>query len=348
MLTRDRLLFWILLFTTSLLVALSFAIAFPLVSALTWAAVLAILVRRFHIRIEASVRNRSIAALISVVLVAVVIVAPLVFVSIDAVQEIRSGVKAIQSAVQSGALSDTLDRHSTLVHAYNWLNDRVDLVSVGTDIAKFFQSQVAVLAGKTVGTIVQGFISLFALFFFLRDRRLIFSAIRSHVPLSDSEALLLSRRIATIVRATVFGRMLTALIQGALGGLMFWILGIPATLLWGVIMSVLSMIPAVGAVFIWAPASLWLALSGHWVKAIILAAWGSAVVGTIDNVVYPLFVGRDVKIHTLLLFVALLGGVILFGTTGLVLGPVVMEMTLTLIEILRERMRQPGPLDQAS
>jgi predicted PurR-regulated permease PerM len=142
--------------------------------------------------------------------------------------------------------------------------------------------------------------------------------------------------------------MLTALIQGTLGGLMFWILGIPATLLWGVIMSVLSMIPAVGAVFIWAPASLWLALSGHWVKAIILAAWGSAVVGTIDNVVYPLFVGRDVKIHTLLLFVALLGGVILFGTTGLVLGPVVMEMTLTLIEILRERMRQPGPLDQAS
>jgi predicted PurR-regulated permease PerM len=168
------------------------------------------------------------------------------------------------------------------------------------------------------------------------------------LPLHDPEIRLLLVRLKNMIRATVFGRMVTALIQGALGGLMFWILGIEAALLWSVTMAVLSMIPAVGSIFIWAPAAAWLAISGHWIKAIILALWGSCIVGTIDNIVYPLLVGRDVKIHTLLLFIALFGGVLLFGVTGLVWGPVLVATGLTLIEILRERTRASEPVEKQS
>lgn len=347
-LKRDRLLAWILLLGTAVVLALCIAIALPFVAPLTWAAVIAILARRMHGWMERHLSNRSLAALVSVAIVALLIIIPIVWISIQISQEVGDGIKHIQRAVKSGAFDEQLHRHPTLVRAYDWLNERVDLPAAGMQVANALRGQVAGLVSGTVRTIVQGFICLFALFFFFRDRGEILKAIRARSPLKNSEITLLLLRLKNMIRATVFGRMLTAMIQGALGGLMFWILGIEAALLWGVAMAVLSTIPAVGSVFIWAPAAVWLAISGHWVKAIILAAWGSAIIGTIDNILYPLFVGRDVKIHTLLLFVALLGGVLFFGATGLVLGPVLVEAGFTLIEILRERTQAGQPVEQQS
>jgi predicted PurR-regulated permease PerM len=110
-------------------------------------------------------------------------------------------------------------------------------------------------------------------------------------------------------------------------------------------MAVLSLVPTFGSFLIWGPAAVWLIISGSWVKAIVLIAWGAGVVGTIDNFLYPFLVGRDVRIHSLLLFFALLGGVLLFGASGLVLGPVIIQAGLTLIEIWRERTRVASPIE---
>lgn len=344
---HDRLSFSILLAATAITVALCIAIALPFVPPLTWAVVLAILGWPMHIRIRAGVRNRNLAALISVLLVATIILAPVTWISFQASEEISGGVKQIEASVSSGAWQAALDRHPKLIHAYQWLNERVDLASAGFNVASSLRGQVGQLIGRSVRTIVEAFISLFMLFFFFRDRTEIVRAIRLRLPLSEPEIALLLGRLRNMIRATVFGRMVTSTVQGTLGGLMFWILGIEAALLWTVVMAALSMIPAVGAIFIWAPAAAWLAISGHWVKAIILVAWGSAVIGTIDNILYPLLVGRDVRVHTLLLFIALLGGAILFGPTGLVLGPVLMETALSLIEIVRARTR-PGESVEAT
>jgi predicted PurR-regulated permease PerM len=346
MITRNQLRSWTLLLGTAIFVALSIALALPFVPALTWAVVFAILARRMHFWMEQRIANRNLAALVSVVIVAIVILGPLVWISIHISQEATDGVKKIQADVKSGAFDAAMQKHPKLVRGYSWLNERVDLASAGVNVAKALQGTVAHLLSKTVQAIAQGFICLFALFFFLRDRDEIVQAMRARLPLSKAEIGLLSGRLNNMIRATVFGRMVTGMVQGALGGVMFWILGIEAALVWGAVMAVLSMIPAVGSAFIWGPAAAWLAISGHWVKTIILVAWGSAIVGTIDNILYPLLVGRDVKIHTLLLFIALLGGVLLFGPTGLVLGPVLMEVSLSLIEILRERTRGGQPLER--
>ena len=347
-LTRERILAWTLLLGTAIVLVLCIGIALPFFPALTWAVVLAIAARRMHVWIEHHIGNRSVAALISVVIVAMVIIGPIVWISFQISQEVRNGVEHIQAAAKSGALEANLHRHPALVGAYSWLNERFDLAGAGMQVLNALRGQIASLISGTIGAIVQGVICLFALFFFLRDRSEILKAVRMRLPLNDSEIGLLLVRLKNMIRATVFGRMLTALIQGALGGLMFWILGIQAALLWGATMAVLSTIPAVGSTFIWAPAAAWLAISGHWVKAIILVGWGSCIVGTIDNIVYPLLVGHDVKIHTLLLFVALLGGVLLFGITGLVWGPVLVATGLTLIEILRERTRASEPIERQS
>jgi predicted PurR-regulated permease PerM len=173
------------------------------------------------------------------------------------------------------------------------------------------------LLGGTIRTAVQVAVALFALFFFFRDRDQVLNGLKSVMPLSDEETTRLFGSVASMVRATIYGNVFTSVIQGALGGLMFWVLGIPAALLWAVGMFLLSLVPNLGSFLIWGPAAAWLAISGQWVRAMILVGWGVAVVGSIDNILYPILVGREVRIHTLLLFVSLAGGVLLFGASGL-------------------------------
>ena len=131
-------------------------------------------------------------------------------------------------------------------------------------------------------------------------------------------------------------------IQGTLGFLIFWILGLPSPLLWGVVMFFLSMIPMAGAFLVWVPAAIYLALIGAYVKALILVVWGLVVIGSIDNFLSPRLVGRRARLHELLIFFSVLGGLEVFGILGLVLGPVVVAITLALIEMVRQSFKPPS------
>jgi predicted PurR-regulated permease PerM len=185
--------------------------------------------------------------------------------------------------------------------------------------------------------VMQIAITLFALFFFFRDRREIMNGLRSLVPLSNREATEVFRRIRGMIRASILGTVVVAFVQGSLGGLMFWFLGLPAPVLWALVMSVLAMIPTLGAPVVWVPAAAFLAAQGSWGKAIILVAWGMLAVGLIDNLLYPMLVGKEMQLHTLVVFLAVIGGLFLLGASGIVLGPVVLAITLALIDILRRR-----------
>lgn len=145
-------------------------------------------------------------------------------------------------------------------------------------------------------------------------------------------------RIDDTIHATVYGTLAVSAMQGLLGGLMFWWLGIGAPLLWGLVMALLAIVPMLGAFIVWVPAAIFLALEGSWGKALILTAWGVLVVGTIDNLMRPILVGNRLKLHTVLAFMSVVGGLILFGPAGLILGPVTLSVTLLLLEIWRSRM----------
>ena len=145
------------------------------------------------------------------------------------------------------------------------------------------------------------------------------------------------RRVGDTIYATIYGTLAVSAVQGLLGGLMFWWLGLPAPLLWGVVMALLAVLPVLGAFVIWIPAALFLALEGSWGKALILTAWGGVVVGTIDNLLRPILVGKRLKLHTVLAFVSVVGGLILFGPAGLILGPVVLTVAAVLLGIWRSR-----------
>ena len=187
---------------------------------------------------------------------------------------------------------------------------------------------------------VQLLIAFFVLFYFFCDRRQILDYLRRLSPLPAQQTEDMFHRIADVLYATVYGTLTVALIQGVLGGLMFWWLELPAPVLWGAVMALLSIIPVFGAFMIWVPAAIYLALEGDWTKALILTAWGSIVIGLIDNLLYPLLVGERSRMHTVAIFIAIMGGLVAFGAAGLIVRPVVLAITLALLQVWRQHTDQ--------
>ena len=199
-----------------------------------------------------------------------------------------------------------------------------------------------VVVGGAVGAIVQMLLVVFTLFYFFRDGDRIVKAAYQMVPLQRAQLQDIITRTKEVIGATVYGVLAISAIQGVLGTFIFWALGLPSALLWGVVMFFLSMIPMAGAFLVWVPAAIYLALTGAFVQAGILVGWGILVIGSIDNVLSPRLVGRRARLHELLIFFAVLGGLQVFGVLGLILGPVVVAMTLALIEMAREAGRPPA------
>jgi predicted PurR-regulated permease PerM len=155
--------------------------------------------------------------------------------------------------------------------------------------------------------------------------------------LHEDESTELLNRIGDTIYATALGRFAVAAIQGVLAGLAFWVLGVPGIVLWAFTTAVLAMIPAFGAFLVWGPIAIYLGLSGHWGKAALLAIWGGLIVSTIDNFLYPILVGTRLRSHTATILISILGGIALFGITGVILGPVVFSVTATLLDFWRDR-----------
>ena len=162
------------------------------------------------------------------------------------------------------------------------------------------------------------------------------------VPLEYEQSHDIVLRTREVIGATIYGVLAISAIQGVLGFLIFFLLGLPSPLLWGVVMFLMSMIPMAGAFVVWVPAALYLLLTGSYVKAILLAVWGVLVIGSIDNFLSPRLVGRRARLHELLIFFSVLGGLQVFGVLGLVLGPVLAAITLALIEVVRQANRPPS------
>lgn len=201
----------------------------------------------------------------------------------------------------------------------------------------------AFLIGQgTLDAVLQFFVMLYLLFFLLRDGRALADSAARSLPLAPQHTRRLLDQFATVVRATVKGNVVVALVQGALGWLAFWFLDISAALLWGAVMALLSLLPAVGAALVWAPVALYLATTGSLWSGIGLALWGVLVIGLVDNVLRPVLVGKETRLPDWLVLVATLGGLAVFGPSGFVIGPVIAALFISAWEILtEERTGQP-------
>ena len=333
-LTRRRTSALSLMVATLLVFYLCWKIAQPFVPALAWALALAILGAGLHRWLLRHLHHPAASAGVATAVLIFFIAAPVIALSPVLASKAREGWDNMRSTPVQERVHKALKGNETLAPIADVVAQHVPSAD---DLAKQITPRLSRLAAGSVWAGVELLVAFFALFYLLRDREQALAFLRSLLPLSRAETDRLFRRVCEVVRASVLGTLLVAAVQGLLGGLMFWWLDLPAPLLWGVMMFLLSILPLLGAAIVWVPAAVFLAMEGNWDKALILALWGSVVIALIDNLLYPLFVGNRLRLHTLLVFIAILGGLLLFGTVGLILGPMILALSLAIIDIWRER-----------
>ncbi|HLJ73200.1 MAG TPA: AI-2E family transporter [Thermoanaerobaculia bacterium] len=322
----------ILLVITAVVIYLCWTMVAPFVSVLTWALALALVLNPLRQRLRRRLSNWATALLLVcfVILVGALLTA---FVSHRLVHEAAKAQESIRPFLQPSFWEHFLQSQPWLGIFWRWIEPRIDIAQIGQQISAAAASRVAPAVGRSAMMISRAAMSLFVLFFFVRDQEALVDAVRRLLPLTADEIDLAWNRVSSAMRASVYGRVLIGIVQGALGGVMFYALGLPAPLFWTVVMAVLSMLPVVGAFVVWVPAAGFLLLTGHWIQALILAVYGVGIIHTADNILYPVLIGPRMGLHPLLLFIAFIGGLIAFGAAGLILGPAIVAFALALSEI---------------
>ncbi|HEV2665640.1 MAG TPA: AI-2E family transporter [Blastocatellia bacterium] len=319
----------------------------PFVNVLAWASVLVVLFYPIHQRLVALTRRPGWSALLSTVIVIAVIVLPLTLLTLVVAKEVGDVAKNVQ-----GFFRALFDPSSPVVgRIMGWLGRYVDashldlqgyllerLENIGGAIA----GRTLGLLGGVLGAIFQVFFTIFTMYYLFRDGDRIYDAMIGAIPLNEAETRQIFNRTHEVIHASVYGVIMIAMVQGTLGGLAFAALGLPSPVAWGVAMFFLSMVPLVGSSVIWGPTAIYLAMSGHWGKALALALWGALVIGTIDNFLRPKLVGERAGLHELLIFFSVLGGLQIWGPLGLVLGPVMIAITLALFDIFKRLSLSPA------
>ncbi len=333
----ERVKFVALLALSTITLYLIYLVFLPFSSAIIWAVALAIISDPIYRAIQRRIGNANAAAAIAVLVVLLLIVLPLLFLGQQVAQEAAGAVDAARSPEARAQLMDKLQALPGAHRLMDYLQQRGDLREQANNVAARAGSMLPALFSSSLQGITQLFIALFALFFLLRDKAFFLNALRALIPISVSETGDVFARIKATIEASVRGRIVIAVIQGALGTIIFWILGLNGALLWGAVMAIFATIPILGAFIVWVPAALFLLVTGHAIKALILSLWGAFVIGLADNLLYPLLVGKNLQMHTLLIFFSVLGGVSAFGVVGLVLGPVVVALAQALIGIWGHR-----------
>lgn len=209
-------------------------------------------------------------------------------------------------------------------------------VSVGQAVA----SQLLSVGQQTVRFTLLLAVTLYVLFFFVRDGDRLVEVVVRALPLGDPRERRLLTKFAAVTRATVKGTFVIAAVQGTIGGIAFAVLGLGSPVLWGAVMALFSLLPAVGGAIVWIPAALYLLATGAWVKALILAGIGAGIMGTVDNALRPVLVGRDAGMPDYMILLSTLGGLATFGFSGLVIGPVVAGLFLTVWTLFTEEFGQ--------
>lgn len=305
----------------------------PYFSAIFWGAILAIIFMPLHKRLLLRMpRHRNSAALLSLAACILIVILPLSLITGSLVQEGANLYKRITTGELNIAQSTEQVINALPPFAHRWLSEfgifdldslRQKLSAGMLQASQYLATQAFNVGQNTFEFLISLGIMLYLLFFLFRDGTQLAQRSRQLIPLSDAHQQHLIRKFATVVRATVKGNIVVAAAQGALGGLIFWILGIQGPLLWGVLMAFLSLLPAVGAALIWFPVAIYFLVSGETWSGTILILYGVLVIGLVDNILRPLLVGKDTKLPDYVVLISTIGGLSMFGLNGFVIGPLI-------------------------
>lgn len=303
----------------------------PFFAPIFWACALAIIYYPWHMRLLARMPSRpNTAAMISLSICVLVIILPVVLIVVQVVSQAAE----TYSHIEKGAFDpgQYLERINSLfpqaqpffkklgLDINNLKKTAMDAAMVG---GKFAAEHALNIGQNAAGLLLDFSLMLYLSFFMLRDGNQLLELLVRALPLGDARERQLFALFGEVTRATVKGNLVVALVQGALGGAILFVLGMPGVLLWAVLMAFASLIPAVGPALIWVPIALYWVATGQYWQAGVLAGFGVLVIGMVDNVLRPILVGRDTKMPDYIVLLSTLGGIALFGINGVVVGPLV-------------------------
>lgn len=320
----------------------------PFFSAIVGAIILAVVTRTPYDWLASKIRNPSLCAAVALILVTLAVIIPTYFLAQEIGKQAFATISAFRAGAHQEKITGFIANRPELASRIEDFTSSIDVNNVARTAAAYVGGNIARVLGNSVRIITELIVMLFLLFFLFRDRTIALVSLRALIPLHDDETDELLARLADTILATALGRLTIAAVQGVLAGLAFWVLGVPGIILWAFTLSACAMIPAFGSFLVWGPVAIYLGLSGHWGKAALLAIWGSLIVSTIDNILYPILVGSHLRAHTVTILLSVLGGAALFGPIGIVLGPVLFTLASTLLEIWHARTRQNPPVPLAS
>lgn len=323
--------------------ALFVAVCWPFLKPLLLGALLASLCRPLFgwiLRVVGG--RRSLASILTLLVLFVIVAGPLsAFVGVVVAQALNVSEHAIPWVQQHVGSANGFNAHDWIVQRFPavapHVPDQAQILEGVGRAAKaagtFLVAGATQFTAGTAGFLLDLFVMIYAMFFFFRDGRKMLQKFFYYMPLAHEDEELLLERLTSVTRATIKGTLVIGLIQGALAGVAFWFAGIDGAAFWGTVMVVLSIVPGIGAAIVWVPAVIYLYIAGQPLAGTLLLLWCAAVVGTIDNVLRPILVGKDAKMPDLMILIGTLGGLFLFGPIGFIVGPIVCGLFLTVWEI---------------
>jgi len=312
------------------------AIMVPFFGAIFWAIAIAIIFTPMQKYLLKHLKRPNLAALITLMTVSLLVIIPFLLIASAFLQE---GFNLYQR-LQGGEINFAT-YFEKLQSAFPSLQQNLERIGIDIDnvkakigeitivASKFLAQQAIIVSQGTMSLLLQLGIFLYVAFFLLRDSKKLIFHLHKAIPLGDAREKLFFNKFSEVTRATIKGSLLVAIVQGFLGGFIFWILGLNAALLWGVIMILLSLVPMIGAGLVWLPVVIYFFAVGNFVSASILLAFGIFVIGLVDNILRPILVGRDTKLPDYIVLLSTLGGFSLFGMNGFVIGPLIAALFMT-------------------
>ncbi len=336
------------------IVTLAFGkVLLPFWGAVFWGVIIAILSAPLQrVLVRRMRQRRTWAALTTLAILLLVVTPPLMLIVATLAQE-GAGVYA---RIKSGDLNFGRYFQEIVAVLPPWFTQLLDQFGLGnfgdieqgltaavTQASQLIATQVIGVGQNTLEFVIGFFIALYLAFFLLRDGPTLAKRVKKAIPLEEAHKQALARKFATVIRATVKGNIVIALIQGTLGGLALWVLDVRGALLWAVLMTFLSLLPAVGAGLIWGPVAVYLLVTGSVIQGVGLILFGVLVIGMVDNVLRPILVGKDTRMPDYVVLISTLGGLAVFGIPGFIIGPVIAAMFISVWDIyVSERSEPPS------
>jgi predicted PurR-regulated permease PerM len=334
---------------TLALIALCVILLLPFLPALAWGVALAVVAWPLQTWISRHVSHPLVSTALTTLLVLLLIVLPGLFVAYHLTLEAAGTAERMSGGQSDTVVRDTLAGSPVAAGAVVWL-ERVG-VNVDREIRRIVEANTrdlsAIVQGSLMG-IVQFAVAMFILFHLLLDREALLVRVRAFLPMTADETDRVVKSAADSIHANLYANFVTSLIDGIGGGIVFFLVGIPSPVTWGAVMFFLSFIPMFGTWIAWAPAAVYLALIGHLTGTLVMAVWGLVSMFVIGNLIYTWLAGRRMRLHPVATLLAFLGGLTVFGVSGIILGPGIVAVTVAILDVWHRRVKGVAPLAEGS